>query len=151
VQVFAANDTAVFPVSGNAQTNAMLRVGIAGSGSANPNLVMVASCNVGPSYVCFGSTPLTPGVHWIEGHLTTSATAVANLWVDQASITSDASPAPNIHLAFDNSPWTGVDTVALGLGGASPNFRKAVTGFTGASHTVGFDNFDSRRQTFIGQ
>lgn len=149
VQLFAANDTAVFPASGNAATNAMLRIGLARSGGANPNLVMVASCNVpANSYFCVGSTPLTPGVHWIEGHLTTGGSAIANLWVDQASITSDASPAPAIALSFDNSPWTGVDTVALGLGGASPPFR---ANFNGAAHTVGFDSFDSRRQTFIGQ
>lgn len=149
VQIFAANDTTVFPASGNAATNALLRVGLAGNGTATPNLVMVASCNLpGQSYICFGSTPLTPGVHWIEGHLSVGASAVANLWVDQASITSDSSPTPAIHLTFDNSTWNGVDTVALGLGGGSPNFRSAETG---SGHTVGFDNFDSRRQTFIGQ
>lgn len=149
VQMFAANAALVFPLTGNAQTTALMRVGIAGNGTATPNLVLAASCNVpAQNYLCVGLTPLSPGVHWIEGHLTVGASAVANLWVDQASITSDASPAPIIHLAFDNSTWAGVDTVALGLGSASPNFRANVNGPT---HAVGFDNFDSRRQTFIGQ
>lgn len=149
VQVFAANSAVNFPIVGNNQTLALMRIGLAGTGAVNPNLVAVSACNVpASSYRCVGSVALTPGVHWIEGHLTFGATAITNIWVDKASITSDSSPAPDIALSFDNSTWGGVETVALGLGGTSPNFR---SGFSGSGHTVGFDNFDSRRQTFIGQ
>jgi len=149
VQVFAANAAASFPLSGNGKTSALLRVGIAGTGAGNnPNLVVVASCNPGTNFICAKFAPLTPGVHWIEGHLTNSATAVANIWIDKASITNDTTPTPDIAISFDNHDWAGVDTVALGLGGASFNFRQS---FTGATNAVWFDNFDSRRQTFIGQ
>lgn len=152
VQIFAANSANTFPLSGNAQTAAMLRLGIAGNGTATPNLVAVYSCNVpAQNYVCLGTTPLTAGVHWIEGHLSKGVSGFANIWVDKASIASDSSPTPQIALTGDNSGWNGVDLAALGLGGASPNFRKASGGFGGATHTVGFDAFDSRRQTFIGQ
>jgi len=149
VQVFAANAAASFPLSGNGKTSALLRVGIAGTGAgSNPNLVVVASCNPGSNFICAGFKPLTPGKHWIEGHLTNSATAIANVWIDKASITNDTTPAPDIAVSFDNHDWGGVDTIALGLGGASFNFRQS---FTGATNAVWFDNFDSRRQTFIGQ
>ncbi|HET7063034.1 MAG TPA: hypothetical protein VFI49_02080 [Rudaea sp.] len=150
VQVFAANSAVNFPLSGNNQTLALMRLGLVGVGAVNPNLVAVSACNVPASnYRCLGQVALTPGVHWIEGHLTFGAAAITNIWVDKASITNDTTPAPDITLGtYDNSEWGGVETVALGLGGTSPNFR---SGFSGPAHTVGFDNFDSRRQTFIGQ
>ena len=150
VQVFAANSAVNFPITGNNQTLALMRLGIAGTGAVNPKLVAVSACNnAATSYRCVGSVDLTPGVHWIEGHITFGAAAITNIWVDKASITNDTTPAPNISLAtFDNSEWGGVDTAALGLGGASPSFR---ANFSGPTHVVGFDNFDSRRQTFIGQ
>ena len=151
VQIFAANTAVTFPITGNAQTAALMRLGIAGTGAGTPpNLIAVSACNVAASgYRCPGIKALTPGVHWIEGHLTFGAAAITNIWIDKASITNDTTPAPDITLGtFDNSEWGGVETVALGLGGTSPNFR---ANYTGNTHKVGFDNFDSRRQTFIGQ
>lgn len=151
VQIFAVNAANTFPTSGNAATQAMLRIGLSGTGTTtNPNLVAVYSCNVpAQSYVCVGAKPLAPGVHWIEGHLTNGASGIANIWIDKASIASDTSPAADIAISGDNAGWTGAKVAALGLGGASPNFRTAVG--TGSTHAVGFDAFDSRRQTFIGQ
>jgi len=148
VQVFAANSAVNFPITGNNQTLALMRIGLAGTGAAT-NLVAVSACNNGTNFRCTGSVALSPGVHWIEGHLTFGNPAITNIWVDKASITNDTTPAPDITLGnFDNSEWGGVETVALGLGGTSPNFRANLSGPT---HTVGFDSFDSRRQTFIGQ
>ena len=148
VQIFAANSAVNFPLTGNNQTLALMRIGLAGTG-ATPNLVAVSACNVpANSYRCLGLKALTPGVHWIEGHLTFGAAAITNIWIDKASITNDTTPAPDIALSFDNSEWGGVETVAMGLGGTSPGFRSAQNG---VAHKVGFDNFDSRRQTFIGQ
>ncbi|MBL0221474.1 MAG: hypothetical protein IPQ17_01650 [Xanthomonadales bacterium] len=45
-----------------------------------------------------------------------------------------------------NTGWTGVDQVALGFSTANTFYRQ---NFTNTS-CVYFDQFDSRRQTFIG-
>jgi hypothetical protein len=66
-------------------------------------------------------------------------------WVsDAASATTDAAPTGTV--AVTNSGWSGVKQVNLGLFGTSVNYRANV-----ATQAVVMDEFDSRRQTFIGQ
>lgn len=91
------------------------------------------------------SAPLTggtSGVHRIEIEWVKGASAVVNVWVNN---TVEASPTTT--LAVNNSAWGGVDSATLGL--AAPT-----NGFFGANsqlnRIVSFDQFDSRRSTFIG-
>ena len=91
------------------------------------------------------STPLTggvSGVHRIEIEWVKGSAAVVNVWVNN---TVEATPTAAIPV--NNSTWGGVDSASLGL--AAPT-----NGFFGANsqlnRIVSFDQFDSRRSTFIG-
>lgn len=57
--------------------------------------------------------------------------------------TTEASPT--LTVASNNTAWGGVDSAALGLAQAAPGFRA-----NQANRIVSFDQFDSRRSTFIG-
>lgn len=66
-------------------------------------------------------------------------------WVtDAAATTNDTSPTGTE--SVDNTGWSGVTMTNLGLFTTSAAFRTAVSG-----KTIAFDEFDSRRQTFIGK
>jgi len=66
-------------------------------------------------------------------------------WISYAAdATADASPTGT--QAVTNSGWSGVKQVNLGMFGSSAQFRTNV-----ATQAVVVDEFDSRRQTFIGQ
>ena len=66
-------------------------------------------------------------------------------WVtDAATASSDTSPDGSV--TVNNSGWGGVKTAYLGLSSGAPNYRA-----NHAGAVVLFDEFDSRRQTFIGQ
>jgi len=66
-------------------------------------------------------------------------------WVsDAAATSSDTSPSGSA--TVNNSGWSGVKTAYLGLSTGAPNYRANHTGTV-----LTFDEFDSRRQTFIGQ
>ena len=86
--------------------------------------------------------------YYVEIDLTQGAGTPANnfrYWVaDAATATSEASPTGQA--TVDTTGWTGVTTVNLGLFSTSPGFRSGVAG-----QTLSLDQFDSRRQTFIGQ
>lgn len=95
--------------------------------------------------------PNQAGENRIEIDLTFAAGAGTNgqlrYWVtDQATATTDGSPTGTV-TGLANGAWGGVDQVVLGLAGASNQWR---TNFT-ATDFVKFDEFDSRRQSFIGQ
>ncbi len=66
-------------------------------------------------------------------------------WVSAAgTATADASPSASA--TVNNSAWSGAKTLFLGMSVGSPGYRSAHAGAT-----LVFDEFDSRRQTFIGQ
>jgi hypothetical protein len=66
-------------------------------------------------------------------------------WIsDAGTATADATPTGTIAVA--NSGWGGVSRFNLGLSNISQQFRSNVT-----SQILSVDEFDSRRQTFIGQ
>lgn len=80
-------------------------------------------------------------IDWVK-----SATGSLKVWVNN---TTEATPTTTI--TADNAAWGGVDSASLGLNGASAGFRQG----SGAAPTqlnkiVQLDQFDSRRQTFIG-
>lgn len=66
-------------------------------------------------------------------------------WVtDAAATTSDGSPTGTA--TVDTTGWSGVTGTNMGLFGTTAAFRSALSGMT-----ISFDEFDSRRQTFIGK
>jgi hypothetical protein len=67
------------------------------------------------------------------------------VWVSKASdATVEATPSASARV--NNSGWSGAKTLFLGMSVGSPQYRSAHAGAT-----LVFDEFDSRRQTFIGQ
>jgi hypothetical protein len=91
--------------------------------------------------------PNQAGANRIEIDLTMGAgTGSVRYWVTAVSAsTTDGSPTGS-QSGLANSAWTGVDQAVLGLAGASTFWRQNFTN----TNFVYFDQFDSRRQTFIG-
>lgn len=65
-------------------------------------------------------------------------------WFTAASATS-SNGSPTGQISVDNSGWSGVTRTNMGIISLTNSFKNNVTG------SIGFDQFDSRRQTFIGQ
>jgi hypothetical protein len=91
--------------------------------------------------------PNQAGANRVEVDLTIAAgTGSLRYWVTNVTATTtDGAPTGSV-TGLANSVWTGVDQVTLGLAGASTFWRQ---NFTNTNY-VYFDQFDSRRQTFIG-
>lgn len=73
-------------------------------------------------------------------------------WVNAASDASGLDSAPTGSYTINNSGWSGAKTSFLGLSTGTLAFRSG-NGTVGgnAGKVIAFDEFDSRRQTFIGQ
>lgn len=93
------------------------------------------------SGVTSGSVALAAGENHVEFDLQIGAAGSLTLWVNN-NVEGTPTVAP---IAINNAGVTGVDTAFLGLAGPSQGF---VTSYGGVG--VGFDQFDSRRSTFIG-
>jgi hypothetical protein len=93
--------------------------------------------------------PNQTGANRIEIDLVVGAAGTGKLryWVNDAATTglSDSSPTDTITLTGGNTGWVGVETVFLGLTSPSSAYRSV-----NSSVDAWFDQFDSRRQTFIG-
>jgi hypothetical protein len=150
----AFNDTtesvAVFqaPAStANAGYNRLLRVVLVAGPAGAKRVRFIAQKGAGgPTVGQTFATNLLPGVNRVELKLTVGAGAAGalNYWVNAAAGTVE--PAASGTIAnLDNAAWTGVSAAQLGLTAPTATFA--------ASHgaqVVGFDTFDSRRQTYIG-
>jgi hypothetical protein len=97
------------------------------------------------------------GHYYVEFDMTTGAGSSSSVacsggsagcfryWVTaEGTASSDASPTGTY--SASNAGWSGVKQTNLGLFGTSANFRA-----NNLSKNLGIDEFDSRRQTFIGQ
>jgi len=88
--------------------------------------------------------PNTAGNYRIEFALDSTA-GTFRYWIsDAAAATADATPTGSTTVT--QTGWTGVKQINLGLFGTSTNYRSGVAG-----QALIVDEFDSRRQTFIGQ
>ncbi|MEZ5462441.1 hypothetical protein [Dokdonella sp.] len=153
ITLTAANRAAtVFNVIGTGTapggTGNLVQAFLRGNGTAASLRFLVGDTNQGSLYqIVDVALPNQAGANRVEIDLTVAAgTGSMRYWVtDVATSTSDGSPTGTVsNLA--NSVWTGVDQVVLGLAGASTFWRQ---NFTNTNY-VYFDQFDSRRQTFIG-
>jgi hypothetical protein len=129
-------------------TSNMLQVFLRGNGTGNALRFLVGDTAQASFYRTIDvALPNQAGANRVEVDLTVAnGTGSLRYWVtDAATSTTDGAPTgTSTNLA--NSGWTGVDQITLGLGGASGAWR---ANFTSTSF-VFFDQFDSRRQTFIG-
>jgi hypothetical protein len=127
----------------------LVRMQFTGSGAGTKRLNILAACNNGGTNICIGQVnlPVQAGPNRIEIDLQVGAGGTLRYWAsDLATVTSDGSPTGSVTLTGGNAGWVGVDTVFLGLASPTSAFRTANTG-----SVAFFDQFDSRRQTFIGK
>lgn len=147
VRVFAAITDA--PSSGVSE---LVRFAVYGNVTGTTKLLSVTTaCSNNATGRCSNSLTLSggaSGVHRVEIDWTQgtglagdgSGSGGVKVWLNN---TTEASP--NVTVPANNTAWGGVDSAALGLTQASPGFRTAQ-----ANRIVSFDQFDSRRSTFIG-
>jgi len=117
-----------------------ITLGVFGSANAWFLSYIVPDANQA-SGVTSGSVALAAGENHVEFDLQIGATGSVAFWVNNNNSASPTVPA----ITLNNAAVAGIDTAFLGLAGPSPGF---ITSYAGTG--VGFDQFDSRRSTFIG-
>lgn len=141
VQLFTANSVNPFPATGGSVQ--VLRVSLIPGGGSGRQVSFVAGTNNGTDYVSTPFVaPLAAGANVVEGEVVIGGTGTGkvNIWVNN---NNPAVPTGSINV--DNAGWTGVDTAIMGLADSTSAFRTSQ-----ATKVIQFDEFDSRRQTFIG-
>ena len=126
----------------------MVQTFLRGNGSAASLRFLVGDTTQPSSYQTVDvALPNQSGANRVEIDLVVAGgTGSMRYWVtDVATATSDGSPTGTVS-NLNNTAWGGVDQAVLGLAGASSFWR---SNFTNTNY-VYFDQFDSRRQTFIG-
>lgn len=143
VQLFTANAQNPFPAVGG--TASILRaVMTPGPGGVRRVSFVAGTNDPGNSNVLTTPpTALVAGENWVEGEILIGAagTGKFNFWVN-----SNVAGTPTGSINLDNVGWVGVDTAILGMAAGNATFRTAQI-----NKKIYFDEFDSRRQTFIGQ
>jgi hypothetical protein len=130
--------------AGASSSRQMLRATILPGGASGKQIRFFLANNVGPSFRTLGAPiDLAAGWNRVQIDLVTGATGTAKIWVNNGT---EASPTQTIPTtgSVDNSSWVGVDRTFMGLSAPTSEY---VT--TQATRGVRFDEFDSRRQTFI--
>lgn len=149
VRVFAAITDA--PSGGVSEVVKLTVFGNAAGTSKSLGILVAASNPTAIGGFVSSSVPLTggtAGVHrveidWSKGSGLAgdgSGSGGVKVWVNN---TTEGTPSQTV--SATNTAWGGVDSAALGLAQASPAFRTVQ-----ANRIVSFDQFDSRRSTFIG-
>lgn len=106
------------------------------------SLGVAAACEGQPSNLCSGTVALgATGTQVIQIDWVKGASGSVKVWVNN---TNEATP--NLTLSGNTNGWV-VDYTTMGLSNPSPGFRNATTGQL--NRIVQFDEFDSRRTTFI--
>jgi len=134
---------------------ALVKITYTGSGAGTKRIAIIGACDNQPSLnQCQAPVdlPNQAGPNRIEIDLTVGGPGVGALryWVNNASTTglTDASGIA-IPITGGNLGWVGVNTIFMGMTSPSLNFRNVAAG-NNVDKLVFFDQFDSRRQTFIG-
>lgn len=155
VAVFGAQSASNHGTAG--PTNQLAQIYLIGSGG-NVFLRTWAACSTGDNQIsnrCRAASdlqlpsPFQPNGVRVEGQVIvgSAGTGKVNLWVGS----NVNAAAPDATINVDNSAWgsvgtDGVKQARLGLFQSSSSFQTAAQ-----NKVVVFDEFDSRRQTFIGQ
>lgn len=143
VKLFNASASTAPPSLSSEEINITL------SGAATtPNVIFnVADSTQGPNFRSISvPLPVASGVNRIEFDLGQGAAAQFRYWVTAgATVTTDAAPTGTV-TGINNSGWSGITQASMGLFNASSGYRANY----GPTNIVAFDEFDSRRSTFIG-
>lgn len=112
------------------------------SGGAARNLNVFTANEGGSGNLSQTTIPLAAGENVIEMDWQVGAgNGRLDIWVNNSNSATPTQSLTNLN----NSGWGGVDAANLGLAAANNLFRN-----NHAGKAVAFDEFDSRRQTFIG-
>lgn len=133
--IFVANATSFGGV------NQAVRLSMFGAGGGNRSLGIFTVASGSPGNVTSTVAPLAAGENRIEIDWQAGATGSLRVWINNPNEGSPTVTLPNLN----NAGWVGIDQIFLGLSAPTPQFISAHGGTA-----VGFDEFDSRRQTFIG-
>lgn len=118
----------------------VVRLSVNGNLTGSSKVLNIATVSEGAAGNLVSATAnLSPGENTIEIDWDTDAGQL-RVWVNAGDESS-----PTVTLAANNSGWSGVDYAILGLSSASQAYRNSQQGAV-----VSFDEFDSRRSTFIG-
>jgi len=131
-------DTVAIYSSASQSSGSAVDFTVFGNGTAH-NLGYSVRNDANPTGFETGVVPLIAGENHIEFALATGASTF-KLWVNNHD---EANPTKSVPVN-NGSAFTGIDTTYMGLAGPAPQY---VSHFGGQA--VGFDQFDSRRQTFI--
>lgn len=135
VRLFSANTDTPFD-----SISEVVRVSAFGNlaGTAQ-SLAVVAGCHGATANLCSTNIPLTgAGPHIVQVEWIKGSSGTINVWVDNATEGS-----PTATLSGNTDGWV-VDYAALGLSTPSAGYRTSQV-----NKVVSFDQFDSRRSTFI--
>lgn len=136
VRIFSAATT-----NPHAGVGDLVRLNIFGNISGNArNLGVVTPDANEPGNIRSATLPLQPGENRIEFDWQRGNPGTLRVWVNNNNEAS-----PDLTLSVNNLAWGGVDFALLGLANAAPGFRSAQL-----NRDVQLDEFDSRRQSFIG-
>jgi hypothetical protein len=130
-------------------TQSAFQIFLTGTGSAKGLRFLVGDTAQASQYRTIDvPLPNQTGENRVEIDLTFGASnGQLRYWVtDQATATTDGSPTATV-TGLANNAWGGVDQAVIGIATASGLWRSAYTN----TDFVDFDEFDSRRQSFIGQ
>ncbi|HSX61185.1 MAG TPA: Ig-like domain-containing protein [Tahibacter sp.] len=139
----------VGPTAAPGGTQNALQIFMIGTGSARGLRFLVGDTAAAGQYRQVDvALPNQAGENRVEIDLTFGASnGQLRYWVsNQSTATTDGAPTGTV-TGLANNAWGGVDQAVLGLAGANNQWR---TNFT-ATDFIKFDEFDSRRQSFIGQ
>jgi len=131
-------------------SNVLLRATLVAGAASGTNRIRFIAAKGSTPFTAGSTSPtdLAPGIHRVEGKLTVGAGGVGVLtyWIDAPAGTTEPAACGTCSIAaLDNAAWGGVNAVTMGLTSPSLAFVSANGG-----KVVGFDTFDSRRQTYIG-
>lgn len=146
----ATDNVVVFQAPAATTANAVtrvLRVSLVAGPAGAKRVRFIATCDTGPTFLCSQTfaTDLLPGVNTIEGDLVVGATGSLRAWVNAPAGTTEPGTVDVTIATGDTSAWGGVEAAQLGLTAPSAAYKN-----NHATQAVGFDRFDSRRQTYIG-
>lgn len=122
-------------------------VALNGSTGAPTAVFSIADSTQGSGFrVVSVALPVANGANRIEFDLQTGTNGTFRYWVtDAATATTDAAPTGTV-TGINDSGWSGIKLVNLGVFTANGGWRSNY----GAANHLYFDEYDSRRATFIG-
>ena len=125
-----------------------VRISLTGANGVPTVTFTIADSNQGSGFQQVSAAlPVAAGVNRIEFDLQGGATGSFRYWLsNETDVTTDGAPTGTVS-PINTTAWSGVTQANLGVFAASTNYRSF---FSATTHAY-VDEFDSRRQTFIGK